>query len=67
MLDVQSLDCISFVTDLHGDVLRVSILPMSCERKLSLIIKDVRKFMSQHPMLKKKDYEEKVHDKNSTT
>jgi hypothetical protein len=40
---------------------------MSCERKLSLVIKDVREFMSQHSRLKKKDYEEKIQDKNSTT
>ena len=67
MLEVQSLDCISFVTDLHSDVMRTSILPMSCERKLILVIKDVRKFMSHHPKLKNKDYEERIRNKNSTT
>jgi hypothetical protein len=63
----QSLDCMSFVTDLHSDVMRTSILLVSCERKLSLVIKDVRKFMSQHPGLKKEECEGKIHNKNSTT
>lgn len=67
MLEAQSLDCVSFVTCLQRDVMRIRILPMSCERKLSLIIKDVREFMSQHPGLKKEDCEEKIHNKNSTT
>ena len=67
MLEAQSLVCVSFVTDLRRDVMRTSILPMSCERKLSLVIKNVREFMSQHPGLKKEDCEGKIHSKNSTT
>jgi hypothetical protein len=40
---------------------------MSCGRKLGLVMKEVRKFMSQHPELKKEDCEEKIHNENNTT
>jgi len=66
MLELKSFDWMSFVTDLHSDGMRTSILPVSYERKLSLIIKDVRKFMFRHSGLKKEDYEETIHNKAST-
>jgi len=59
MLEAQYLDCMSFVLNLRSDVMSTSVLPMSCERTLSPVIKDVRKFMSRHPGLKEEECEEK--------